>query len=151
MFDCQHAYLLCQRHSMPNVIYFLIHPIVLYIVIFCRKAFPYHYNTFLSHAKSMIVIWLQIPPFRDLAKWNNRMLSNLLYYQTNYFAFMLIIILICASVQLRDVFIGLGAIICVATGLIFSVSSNPTFVQVGRLLLFILVEGVIGQLIFVVW
>lgn len=79
------------------------------------------------------------------------MLSNLLYYQTNYFAFMLIIILICASVQLRDVFIGLGAIICVATGLIFSVSSNPTFVQVGRLLLFILIEGVIGQLIFVVW
>uniref|UniRef100_A0A915PL49 PRA1 family protein n=1 Tax=Setaria digitata TaxID=48799 RepID=A0A915PL49_9BILA len=71
----------------------------------------------------------EIPPFRDLQKWNNRMLSNLLYYQTNYFAFMSIIVLICASVQLRDVFIGLAAIICMAAVLIFSLSSIPTFVQ----------------------
>ncbi|OZC07420.1 PRA1 family protein [Onchocerca flexuosa] len=74
----------------------------------------------------------EIPPFRDLPKWNNRMLSNLLYYQTNYFAFMSLIILICASVQLRDVFIGLVAIMCVAAVLIFSLSSNSTFVQARR-------------------
>ncbi|VDK62222.1 unnamed protein product [Onchocerca ochengi] len=71
----------------------------------------------------------EMPPFRDLPKWNNRMLSNLLYYQTNYFAFMSLIILICALVQLRDVLIGLVAIISVAAVLIFSLSSNPTFVQ----------------------
>lgn len=94
----------------------------------------------------MILILLQIPPFRDLAKWNNRMLSNLLYYQTNYFAFMLLIILICASVQLRDIFIGLVAIISVVTVLIFSLSSNPTFVQVGRLVLFILMQVWLGSL-----
>uniref|UniRef100_A0A0R3S5G3 PRA1 family protein n=1 Tax=Elaeophora elaphi TaxID=1147741 RepID=A0A0R3S5G3_9BILA len=71
----------------------------------------------------------EIPPFRDLAKWNNRMLSNLLYYQTNYFTFMSLIVLICASLQLRDVFIGLVAIISVTTVLIFSFSSNPTFAR----------------------
>ncbi|VDO14729.1 unnamed protein product [Brugia timori] len=72
----------------------------------------------------------EIPPFCDLAKWNNRMLSNLLYYQTNYFAFMSLVILFCASIQLRDVLIGLVAIISVAAVLIFSLSSDPTFVQV---------------------
>ncbi|EJW81484.1 PRA1 family protein [Wuchereria bancrofti] len=71
----------------------------------------------------------EIPPFCDLAKWNNRMLSNLLYYQTNYFAFMSLIILICASIHLRDVLIGFVAIISVAAVLIFSLSSDPTFVQ----------------------
>lgn len=24
------------------------------------------------------------PDFRDISKWNNRVVSNLLYYQTNY-------------------------------------------------------------------
>lgn len=27
----------------------------------------------------------QIPTFGDLEKWNNRVVQNLLYYQTNYF------------------------------------------------------------------
>ncbi|VDK78918.1 unnamed protein product [Litomosoides sigmodontis] len=71
----------------------------------------------------------EIPPFRDLAKWNKRILSNLLYYQTNYFIFLSLTILICASVQLLDVFIGMAAIISVASVLIFSLSSNPDFVQ----------------------
>lgn len=34
------------------------------------------------------------PEFGDLAKWNNRVISNLLYYQTNYFAVALVVILI---------------------------------------------------------
>ena len=27
----------------------------------------------------------QIPTFSDIEKWNNRVIQNLLYYQTNYF------------------------------------------------------------------
>lgn len=27
----------------------------------------------------------QIPNFKDLEKWNNRVVNNLIYYQTNYF------------------------------------------------------------------
>lgn len=34
------------------------------------------------------------PEFGDLAKWNNRVISNLLYYQTNYFAVVLVVFLI---------------------------------------------------------
>lgn len=29
----------------------------------------------------------KIPDFSDLTRLNNRMISNLIYYQTNYFAF----------------------------------------------------------------
>jgi hypothetical protein len=33
----------------------------------------------------------QIPNFRDFEKWGNRVVSNLLYYQTNYFLLSLVI------------------------------------------------------------
>lgn len=34
------------------------------------------------------------PEFGDLAKWNNRVISNLMYYQTNYFVVALVVFLI---------------------------------------------------------
>lgn len=34
------------------------------------------------------------PEFGDLTKWNNRVISNLLYYQTNYFAVAVVVFLI---------------------------------------------------------
>lgn len=34
------------------------------------------------------------PDIRDLSKWNNRVVSNLLYYQTNYMAMAVIVFLI---------------------------------------------------------
>lgn len=34
------------------------------------------------------------PDVRDLAKWNNRVVSNLLYYQTNYLALAIVVFLI---------------------------------------------------------
>ena len=34
------------------------------------------------------------PDVKDLAKWNNRVVSNLLYYQTNYLAMAIIVFLI---------------------------------------------------------
>ncbi|KAK9885137.1 hypothetical protein WA026_010648 [Henosepilachna vigintioctopunctata] len=39
----------------------------------------------------------QIPNFKDLEKWGNRVTSNLLYYQTNYLL-MSVIIVICVGV-----------------------------------------------------
>lgn len=36
----------------------------------------------------------QIPQMRDLEKWVNRVVNNLLYYQTNYILLSLLIILI---------------------------------------------------------
>ncbi|KAB5545998.1 hypothetical protein PHYPO_G00067060 [Pangasianodon hypophthalmus] len=34
------------------------------------------------------------PDIKDLTKWNNRVISNLLYYQTNYFAVFIVVFLI---------------------------------------------------------
>lgn len=34
------------------------------------------------------------PDVNDLAKWNNRVLSNLLYYQTNYLALTVAVFLV---------------------------------------------------------
>uniref|UniRef100_A0A673FV60 PRA1 family protein n=1 Tax=Sinocyclocheilus rhinocerous TaxID=307959 RepID=A0A673FV60_9TELE len=34
------------------------------------------------------------PDVSDLSKWNNRVISNLLYFQTNYFAAAVVVILI---------------------------------------------------------
>lgn len=34
------------------------------------------------------------PDFKDLAKWNNRVISNLLYYQTNYLVLAVVVFLI---------------------------------------------------------
>lgn len=34
------------------------------------------------------------PDFGDLTKWNNRVISNLLYYQTNYFAVAVVVFVV---------------------------------------------------------
>lgn len=34
------------------------------------------------------------PEFGDLARWNNRVISNLMYYQTNYFVVVLVVFLV---------------------------------------------------------
>lgn len=36
----------------------------------------------------------EIPLYKDLDKWANRIVSNLLYYQTNYFGLILIVFLL---------------------------------------------------------
>jgi hypothetical protein len=44
----------------------------------------------------------QVPDFKDLDKWAKRMQSNLLYYQTNYFAvFGVLFLLLCYIDPLR--------------------------------------------------
>nr|CAH7727019.1 unnamed protein product [Callosobruchus chinensis] len=41
----------------------------------------------------------QIPNFRDLEKWGNRVTSNLLYYQTNYFLMAIVIFIVVGVVH----------------------------------------------------
>lgn len=36
----------------------------------------------------------QIPNFKDIEKWGNRVVSNLLYYQTNYFLMAIVIFIL---------------------------------------------------------
>lgn len=39
------------------------------------------------------------PDMTDLTKWNNRVISNLLYYQTNYFVVVTVVFFIVGYVQ----------------------------------------------------
>ncbi|XP_070766239.1 PRA1 family protein 3-like [Enoplosus armatus] len=50
------------------------------------------------------------PEFGDLTKWNNRVISNLLYYQTNYFAVALVVFLIVGFLNPFGMFLG-GAVV----------------------------------------
>lgn len=42
----------------------------------------------------------QAPPMKDLEKWNNRVLSNLLYYQTNYLVLLTVVFLLVGYVMI---------------------------------------------------
>ncbi|XP_031700773.1 PRA1 family protein 3-like [Anarrhichthys ocellatus] len=57
------------------------------------------------------------PEFGDLTKWNNRVISNLLYYQTNYFAAAVVVFLIVGFLNPFGMFLG-GAVV----SLVFMVS-----------------------------
>ena len=48
-----------------------------------------------------------LPSFRDLPKWNNRICANLLYYQSNYMAFMLILVALTIGIQTKAMLVGL--------------------------------------------
>uniref|UniRef100_A0A8R1I372 PRA1 family protein n=1 Tax=Caenorhabditis japonica TaxID=281687 RepID=A0A8R1I372_CAEJA len=64
------------------------------------------------------------PPMNDFKKWNNRIISNLLYFQTNYFVTIISLFLIYTCFSSQDIFIGLIAIVSVAATLIFAVSTD---------------------------
>lgn len=58
----------------------------------------------------------QIPNFKDLEKWGNRVTSNLLYYQTNYFLLALSIFVIVGVIHPARMICGF-----LATALIFAI------------------------------
>lgn len=49
----------------------------------------------------------QIPNVNDLEKWGNRVTSNLLYYQTNYFLMAILIFMIVGWVFLFNIYISI--------------------------------------------
>jgi len=55
----------------------------------------------------------QLPSFGDFEKWGNRIVKNLLYYQTNYFILSAVELIIIGLVQPQKIFLGLIAITAV--------------------------------------
>lgn len=51
----------------------------------------------------------QIPNFKDLDKWSNRVCSNLLYYQTNYFFMSVLVFLVVGLVHPAKMLCGIMA------------------------------------------
>ncbi|ROL50758.1 PRA1 family protein 3 [Anabarilius grahami] len=60
------------------------------------------------------------PDTRDLAKWNNRVVSNLLYYQTNYLVLAIVVFLIVGFMNPVSMFTGAAVIASVFIGSVWA-------------------------------
>ncbi|XP_018960829.1 ADP-ribosylation factor-like 6 interacting protein 5a [Cyprinus carpio] len=60
------------------------------------------------------------PDTRDLAKWNNRVVSNLLYYQTNYLVLAIIVFLIVGFLNPVSMFMGAAVVTSVFIGSVWA-------------------------------
>jgi hypothetical protein len=89
----------------------------------------------------------QIPPYNDLEKWNNRVCSNMLYYQTNYLLMMLVVFLLVGYVHFllneqihfvrsfihpQEVITGVLVIASVVGVVAYACSANPDALQFKR-------------------
>ncbi|CAL8250534.1 unnamed protein product [Boreogadus saida] len=68
------------------------------------------------------------PDFRDLTKWNNRMISNLLYYQTNYFAVAIVVFIIVGFLNPFGMFLGGAVVSLVFMGSVWA-GENKTIIK----------------------
>ncbi|XP_068602602.1 PRA1 family protein 3-like [Brachionichthys hirsutus] len=68
------------------------------------------------------------PEFGDLAKWNNRVISNLMYYQTNYFALALVVFLIVGFLNPFGLFLGGAVVALVFMGSVWA-GENKTVIK----------------------
>uniref|UniRef100_F1KZQ4 PRA1 family protein n=1 Tax=Ascaris suum TaxID=6253 RepID=F1KZQ4_ASCSU len=74
----------------------------------------------------------EMPPFRDPPRWNARILSNLLYFQTNYFAVVLVFVAVWSLLHATDTVVGLSAIVVLGAVVSFSLSRRPALAQMRR-------------------
>lgn len=71
----------------------------------------------------------QLPNYRDLEKWGNRVVQNLLYYQTNYF--LMAIVMILTVTVLHPVQMACGGIsILIMYGLFYYLVNTTRFVYI---------------------
>uniref|UniRef100_A0A1A8GIT2 PRA1 family protein n=1 Tax=Nothobranchius korthausae TaxID=1143690 RepID=A0A1A8GIT2_9TELE len=66
------------------------------------------------------------PEFGDLAKWNNRVISNLMYYQTNYFAAALVVFLVVGFLNPIGMFLGGAVVTLVFAGSVWAGENKAT-------------------------
>ncbi|CAL4061086.1 unnamed protein product, partial [Meganyctiphanes norvegica] len=70
----------------------------------------------------------QVPNFKDLDKWSNRVIQNLLYYQTNYFLTYFVVFIIVSIIHPTKMFCGMLAM-GLAFGLFFYLTNNKVPAQ----------------------
>uniref|UniRef100_A0A3B1JYQ1 PRA1 family protein n=2 Tax=Astyanax mexicanus TaxID=7994 RepID=A0A3B1JYQ1_ASTMX len=68
------------------------------------------------------------PDFTDLQKWNNRVVSNLLYYQTNYLLLSLLVFLIVGLMNPFGMFTGAAVVVLVFLGSVW-VGENKAVIK----------------------
>ncbi|KAF6735535.1 PRA1 family protein 3 [Oryzias melastigma] len=67
-----------------------------------------------------------VPDLRDLDRWNNRMINNLLYYQTNYLLSALGLLLIVGYFQPLQMFVGMTVVSIAFVGFVFAAENQAT-------------------------
>ncbi|CAM2116609.1 PRA1 family protein 3 [Caretta caretta] len=60
------------------------------------------------------------PDFRDVSKWNNRVVSNLLYYQTNYLLLAAAVVSIVGFLSPLNMILGGTIVVLVFTGFVWA-------------------------------
>ncbi|XP_072224423.1 PRA1 family protein 2 [Leuresthes tenuis] len=65
-----------------------------------------------------------VPDVRDLDRWNNRMINNLLYYQSNYFLSALGFLFIVGYFQPFHLFVGAAAVTLLFLGFIWAAENQ---------------------------
>ncbi|KAM4721177.1 PRA1 family protein 3 [Rhinophrynus dorsalis] len=68
------------------------------------------------------------PDFRDVSKWNNRVVSNLLYYQTNYLAMAAGVISLVGFFNPLNMILGGTVVVLIFLGFVWS-SHNKDFIR----------------------
>ncbi|XP_064605558.1 PRA1 family protein 3-like [Liolophura sinensis] len=66
----------------------------------------------------------QIPNLRDPEKWSNRVLNNLLYYQTNYFLTAVVVFLLIGIIHPVKMVLGFAAISVVFLGFVYCTNTQ---------------------------
>uniref|UniRef100_A0AC34QBB0 PRA1 family protein n=1 Tax=Panagrolaimus sp. JU765 TaxID=591449 RepID=A0AC34QBB0_9BILA len=72
----------------------------------------------------------ELPAFNDIGKWNNRIVSNLLYFQSNYFIFMLIACLLISALDPKGFAIGFIIILLIGILVLVALSDDNNIVTV---------------------
>ncbi|KAG7171625.1 PRA1 family protein 3-like [Homarus americanus] len=65
----------------------------------------------------------QVPNFKDTDKWGNRVIQNLLYYQTNYFLTYFVVFTVVGIIHPTKMFCGMTAV-GIAFGLFYYLTNN---------------------------
>ncbi|XP_076760896.1 PRA1 family protein Jwa [Xylocopa sonorina] len=71
----------------------------------------------------------QFPNFKDLEKWGNRVVNNLVYYQTNYLYMWIAIILVVISVNPMKGIVGISAMMAIWGKCTYSFNNNESFLK----------------------
>ncbi|KAI1714541.1 PRA1 family protein domain-containing protein [Ditylenchus destructor] len=62
----------------------------------------------------------EVPQYNDMKKFKNRIITNLLYFQTNYFILFFALFLLLSAFQSQNVLLGLTALVVTAAVFFFS-------------------------------
>ncbi|XP_071960284.1 PRA1 family protein 3-like [Antedon mediterranea] len=71
-----------------------------------------------------------LPSFTDPIRWTNRIIDNMLYYQSNYLLFIIVTFLIIGCLHPTSMLIGIFIMVLVFTGFVFATNNRRELIQI---------------------